>query len=578
MAPNETPLLIVDDDAGLLRQLRWAFSDHKVYTASTRQEAIAVVEKDSIPVAIVDLGLPPDPDGASEGLAILAEILAVATATKVIIATGNETREHALRAIALGAYDFYQKPINIDVLQLIVSRAGQMFELEAENRRLLEAALASPIDGIIANSTGILRVLRTIEKIAPTDVAVLLRGESGTGKELLAQAIHKLSARARDPFVPINCAAIPETLLESELFGHEKGAFTGAVKQTIGRIESADGGTLFLDEIGDVPLPMQVKLLRFLQNQVVERVGGRQPVQVDVRIVCATNQDLELMMAEGRFREDLYYRLNEVTVRVPPLRERASDGVVLANFFMRRLAAEYGRSVRGFGTDALAAMSEYAWPGNVRELENRVKRAVVMTDGPLLSAADLGLAASGEKPQSLGIREARARAEREVLQLALAQAGSNLSKAAKLLGISRPTLYDLMQQHQIVERRPTYPEQFCRLGQIGAGLGESQLEHFALGTSPGLANAEGLRLFAGRGEPEIDSRQQRTVAHDDRSLHAVFELAHVSRPRIFAHRSQGSGAEAAHQASIFGGETPHEKTGEDDPVRSALTQWRHTYG
>src|SRR5467141_1864193 len=449
MAPNETPLLIVDDDAGLLRQLRWAFSDHKVYPAGMRQEAIDFVRKDSIPVAIVDLGLPPDPDGASEGLAILAEILAVAPATKVIIATGNETREHALRAIALGAYDFYQKPINIDVLQLIVSRAGQMFELEAENRRLLEAALASPVDGIIANSTGILRVLRTIEKIAPTDVAVLLRGESGTGKELLAQAIHKLSARAREPFVPINCAAIPETLLESELFGHEKGSFTGAVKQTIGRIESADGGTLFLDEIGDVPLPMQVQLLRFLQNQVVERIGGRQPVQVDVRIVCATNQDLELMMAEGRFREDLYYRLNEVTVGVPPLRERESDAVVLASFFMRRFAAEYGRSVRGFGTAALAAISEYAWPGNVRELENRVKRAVVMTDGPLLSAADLGLAAYGEKPQSLGLREARARAEREVLQLALAQAGSNLSKAAKLLGISRPTLYDLMQQHQI---------------------------------------------------------------------------------------------------------------------------------
>ena len=305
------------------------------------------------------------------------------------------------------------------------------------------------IDGIIASSTEMLTVLRTIEKIAPTDVAVLLRGESGTGKELLAQAIHKLSERAREPFIPINCAAIPETLLESELFGHEKGAFTGAVKQTIGRIESADGGTLFLDEIGDVSLPMQVKLLRFLQDQVVERIGGRKPLQVDVRIVCATNQDLDLMMAEGRFREDLYYRLNEVTVRVPSLRERGSDAVVLASFFMRRFAAEYGRSVRGFGTAALAAMSEYSWPGNVRELENRVKRAVVMTDGPLLSAADLGLAVSREKPQSLLIREARARAEREVLQLALAQAGSNLSKAAKLLGISRPTLYDLMQQHLI---------------------------------------------------------------------------------------------------------------------------------
>ena len=302
MSTIERPLLIVDDDPGLLRQLRWAFSDHKVYPASTRQEATDLVRKNPVPVAIVDLGLPPDPDGASEGLAILADILTIAPAAKVIIATGNETREHALRAIALGAYDFYQKPIDIDVLQLIVARAERIFDLEAENRRLLEATAASPIDGIIASSQEMLGVLRSIEKMAPTDVTVLLRGESGTGKELLARAVHKLSARAREPFVPINCAAIPETLLESELFGYEKGAFTGALKQTIGRIESADRGTLFLDEIGDVPLPMQVKLLRFLQDQVVERIGGRSPVQVDVRIVCATNQDLNLMMAEGRFR------------------------------------------------------------------------------------------------------------------------------------------------------------------------------------------------------------------------------------------------------------------------------------
>jgi two-component system NtrC family response regulator len=449
MSTTERPLLIVDDDPGLLRQLRWAFSDHKVYPASTRQEAADLVRKDPVPVAIVDLGLPPDPDGASEGLAILADILAIAPTTKVIIATGNETREYALRAIAAGAYDFYQKPIDIDVLQLIVARAERIFDLEAENRRLLEATAASPIDGIIASGPEMLRVLRNIEKMAPTDVAVLLRGESGTGKELLARAVHKLSARAREPFVPINCAAIPETLLESELFGHEKGAFTGALKQTIGRIESADRGTLFLDEIGDVPLPMQVKLLRFLQDQVVERIGGRNPVQVDVRIVCATNQDLNLMMAEGRFREDLYYRLNEVTVQVPQLRERAADVVVLASFFLSRFATEYGRLARGFSATALAALRDHPWPGNVRELENRVKRAVVMTDGPLLSAADLGLTAPAEDTQSLTIRDARARAEREVLQLALAQAGSNLSKAAKLLGISRPTLYDLMQQHRI---------------------------------------------------------------------------------------------------------------------------------
>ena len=449
MSTIERPLLIVDDDPGLLRQLRWAFSDHKVYPASTRQEATDLVRKNPVPVAIVDLGLPPDPDGASEGLAILADILTIAPAAKVIIATGNETREHALRAIALGAYDFYQKPIDIDVLQLIVARAERIFDLEAENRRLLEATAASPIDGIIASGPEMSTVLRNIEKMAPTDVAVLLRGESGTGKELLARAVHKLSARAREPFVPINCAAIPETLLESELFGYEKGAFTGALKQTIGRIESADRGTLFLDEIGDVPLPMQVKLLRFLQDQVVERIGGRNPVQVEVRIVCATNQDLNLMMAEGRFREDLYHRLNEVTVQVPPLRERAADVVVLASFFLNRFATEYGRSARGFSATALAALRDHPWPGNVRELENRIKRAVVMTDGPLLSAADLGLTTPGEDTQSLTIRDARARAEREVLQLALAQAGSNLSKAAKLLGISRPTLYDLMQQHRI---------------------------------------------------------------------------------------------------------------------------------
>ena len=382
-------------------------------------------------------------------MATLSEILTIAPATKVIIATGNETREHALRAVALGAYDFYQKPIDIDVLRLIVSRAGQMFELEAENRRLIDAAAMSPVDGIIAGSPEMLQVLRNIEKIAPTDVAVLLLGESGTGKELLARAIHKMSARAVAPFVPINCAAIPETLLESELFGHEKGAFTGALKQNIGRIESADRGTLFLDEIGDVPLTMQVKLLRFLQDQVVERIGGRKPVQVDVRIVCATNQDLDRLMAEGRFREDLFYRLNEVTVRVPPLRERLGDAILLGSFYLRRFASEYGRQVRGLSAAALTAIQAHQWPGNVRELENRIKRAVVMSDGPLASAADLGFSGRENEPQSLGIRAARARAEREVLQLALAQAGSNLSKAAKLLGISRPTLYDLMQQHQI---------------------------------------------------------------------------------------------------------------------------------
>jgi two-component system, NtrC family, response regulator len=449
MSPSGKSLLIVDDDSGLLRQLRWAFADHKVYPAASRHEAIEIIRAEPVPVAILDLGLPPDPDGASEGLATLMEIREIGPATKVIIATGNETREHALRAIALGAYDFYQKPIDIEVLRMIVGRAEQMFELEAENRRLNEVATASPVDGIIASSPEMLQALRNIEKLAPTDVAVLLLGESGTGKELLAHALHRLSRRAHAPFIPINCAAIPETLLESELFGHEKGAFTGAVRQTIGRIESAHRGTLFLDEIGDLPLPMQVKLLRFLQDQIVERIGGRKPIQVDVRIVCATNQDLDRMLVDGHFRDDLFYRLNEVAVRVPPLRERPADAVVLASFFLRRFAAEYGRAARGLSSSALAAIRDHPWPGNVRELENRVKRAVVMTDGALVSAADLDLSTSEDEAKSLDIRSARSRAEREVIQLALAQAGSNLSKAAKLLGISRPTLYDLMQQHQL---------------------------------------------------------------------------------------------------------------------------------
>ena len=449
-SPAEKSLLIVDDDNGLVRQLRWAFSEHKVHTAGNRRDAVGLLRAHAAPpVAILDLGLPPDPDGASEGLATLSEIREVAPAIKVIIATGNETREHALRAIALGAYDFYQKPIDIDVLRMIVVRAEQMFELESENRRLADAAASSPIDGIVATSPQMLDVLRSVEKLAPTDVAVLLLGESGTGKELLARAIHKLSRRASGPFVAINCAAIPETLLESELFGHEKGAFTGAVRQNIGRIESAHEGTLFLDEIGDLPLAMQVKLLRFLQDQVIERVGGRRPVQVNVRIVCATNRDLDQMMVEGNFREDLFYRLNEVTIRVPPLRERPTDAILLASFFLRKLAAEYGRSNRGLAATAVAAIRDYSWPGNVRELENRIKRAVVMTEGPLVSAADLDLPTAEDQAKSLDIRAARARAEREVLQLALTQAGSNLSKAARLLGISRPTLYDLMQQHRL---------------------------------------------------------------------------------------------------------------------------------
>ena len=379
MSGSKPPLLVVEDDEGLRRQYRWSLGDYHVVGASTRQEALELFERERPAVAIVDLGLPPDPDGATEGLATLQGILAVAPETKVIVVTGNELRENAIKAVGAGAYDFCQKPIDSAMLALIVKRAAQLHELEAENRELARLSSISPIDGIVGTSPQMLQVFRSVERIAPTDVSVLLLGESGTGKELLAQAIHRLSPRASKPFIAINCAAIPETLLESELFGHEKGAFTGAVKQTIGKIERANHGTLFLDEIGDLSVAMQVKLLRFLQNQVIERVGGRDEIRVDARIVCATNQNLGELMKQGRFREDLYYRLNELTIKVPPLRERQGDAVLLANYFLRRFNSEFNRRLKGFAPDALAAIAADPWRGNVRELENRIKRAAVMS-------------------------------------------------------------------------------------------------------------------------------------------------------------------------------------------------------
>jgi two-component system, NtrC family, response regulator len=445
MKDTKLSILLVEDDEGLIRQYRWALADCEVAVASNRENAIAEFRRVRPPVVILDLGLPPEPDTVREGMITLEAILATAPETKVIVATGQENHEAALRAIALGAYDFYQKPVDVDLLRHMIERAAKLADLEGENRRLLELAPRSPIDGIVAASPQMSRALRTIEKIAPTDVAVLLLGESGTGKEVLAQAIHRLSPRAKKPFVAINCAAIPETLLESELFGHEKGAFTGAVKQTIGKIESANGGTLFLDEIGDVPLAMQVKLLRFLQDQVVERIGGHRPIQVDVRIVCATNQNLDEFMASGKFREDLYYRLNEVRMVIPPLREREGDPILLATYFLKKFNGQFGRKLKGFGSDALAAIATHPWRGNVRELENRVKRGVVMADGSTITAADLELAAAELPNGSLDLREARARAERGVVQMALAQTNGNLSRASKLLGISRPTLYGLLE-------------------------------------------------------------------------------------------------------------------------------------
>jgi len=406
-----------------------------------------LVKKERPPVVIMDLGLPPDPDGVSEGFATLEEVQRIAPETKVIIVTGNGERKNALKAVGAGAYDFCEKPVELEVLRTIIDRGLNLHRLEEENRRLAARPARSPIDRIVTAHQSMLKVCRDVERLATTNVPVLLLGESGTGKEALAQALHELGPRNKFPFVAINCGAIPENLLESELFGHERGAFTGAVKQTIGKIEAAHKGTLFLDEIGDLPHPLQVKLLRFLQDQIVERIGSRQKIQVDVRIVSATNQNLEERVQQAAFRSDLYYRMNAVTVRIPPLRDRGGDVTLLANFFLNRFNQEFGRNIRGFTEVANTALSAHAWPGNVRELENRMKRAVVMADRRIIDAADLELAPAHETLPDLDLRAARLRAEREVIQVALARSSNTLSVAARLLGVSRPTLYSLMQAH-----------------------------------------------------------------------------------------------------------------------------------
>ncbi len=440
-------LLIVEDDEGLCRQYRWALSQYELLIVHARPQAIATALKEQPPVAIMDLGLPPDPDGVSEGFATLEALARQHPDMKLIIATSHGDREHALRAINSGAYDFCEKPMDIDLLRGIIDRALKVYDLEQENRRLAEAPGGSPIKRIITTDDAMLKVCRTIEKVANTNVSVLLLGESGTGKEALARAVHDLGPRARQPFIAINCGAIPENLLESELFGYERGAFTGAVKQTIGKIEAANHGTLFLDEIGDLPYPLQVKLLRFLQEQVIERVGGRQTIPVDVRVVSATNQTLEAQVGEGQFRSDLFYRLNSITVRIPPLRERGGDAVLLARYFLNRFNREFNRNIRGLADGASAALAAHDWPGNVRELENRMKRAVVMSENRVIDAADLELAPVEPDDADLDLRAARLRAERAVLQQALARSNGRLAQAAKLLGVSRPTLYSLMESH-----------------------------------------------------------------------------------------------------------------------------------
>jgi two-component system NtrC family response regulator len=444
-------LLIVEDDPGLQSQLRWQFADaYEVLVAGDRESALAQIRRHEPPVVLQDLGLPPDDEGTSEGFATLEQTLALMPCAKVIVVTGHGDQQNAVRAVGLGAYDFYEKPVNTEILQLIVSRAYRVYELEEENRQLQKQRGSSPLDGVVAASDRMLQVCRMIEKVAPTSATTLLLGESGTGKEVLARALHSLSPRAKKAFVAINCAAIPENLLESELFGYERGAFTGAVKQTPGKVETADGGTLFLDEIGDMPMSLQAKLLRFLQQRVIERVGGRTEIPVDVRVVCATNQNLATAISEGRFREDLYYRISEITIQIPPLRER--DGgcrILLARTMLERFAAQHKRVFRGFSPDAQNAIERYRWPGNVREMENKIKGAVIMAEGKHVTAVDLGLPTDEAEAPDLNLREVRREAESRAIRNALAYAGGNISKTAQLLGVTRPTLYDLLEKYGI---------------------------------------------------------------------------------------------------------------------------------
>ncbi|NML94216.1 PEP-CTERM-box response regulator transcription factor [Novosphingobium olei] len=452
MADDRPKLLIVEDDPGLQAQLKWAYEDFEVFIAGDRASALALLRSEEPPVVTLDLGLPPDPDGTSEGFAVLDEIMALKPDTKVVVASGHGARESALRAISHGAYDFYQKPVDIDALGLIVRRALHLHRIERENRMLAEKAPADNrvLGRLVTGAPEMVKVARTIERVANTNVSVMLLGASGTGKELLARGLHDASIRSKGAFIAINCAAIPENLLESELFGHEKGAFTGAVKTTEGKIELANGGTLFLDEVGDIPLQLQVKLLRFLQERTIERIGGRKSIEVDTRIVCATHQNLEAMIADGRFREDLYYRLAEIVVRIPSLSDRPGDAALLAKVFLTRFAKEMNPQVKGFAPDALAAIDSWGWPGNVRELENRVKRAVIMADAKLVTALDLDLEGGdndGETP--LNLKSAREATDRKVIRHALARSEGNISSTARLLGISRPTLYDLLKQYDL---------------------------------------------------------------------------------------------------------------------------------
>lgn len=447
-------LLVVDDDSGIRDQLTWIFEDYEVVSAENREVAIKQLRRYEPAVVTLDLGLPPMAHGCEEGMETLKEILQLAPLTKVIMVTGQNEKVIAMEAISLGAYDFYTKPIEPDTLCLIVKRAFYLQSLESERKKFFENVYIPKIPGFLTASHQMGQVCRMVEKVAPNNVTTLLFGESGTGKEILAKGLHDLSPRKDKPFIAINCAAIPENLLESELFGYERGAFTGAHKQTKGKIELAQGGTLFLDEIGDLPLALQPKLLRFLQERVIERLGGREKIEVDVRVVSATHQDLRSLMHAQQFREDLYYRLAEVTIQIPPLRERTEDILVLANLFLRNYREECSKTVKRFSQVAIEQMMAYGWPGNVRELENKVKRAVIMAEGNEISVEDLDLPTSENIEDSFNLKSIKYKVEKEAIQKALALSQGNVSKAAEVLGITRPTLYNLMEKIGIKEKEP----------------------------------------------------------------------------------------------------------------------------
>jgi two-component system, NtrC family, response regulator len=440
-------LLIVEDDEELRTQMKWALvQDYEVFLANDRPNALEILRSERPAVVTLDLGLPPHPEGVEEGFLALADMLEQNSLAKVIIITGQGEKDNALKAIGQGAYDFFCKPIQIDELKVVLSRAFHLSRLEMENRELQQKVTGEAFDKMLGTSPKMQEVFAAIRKVATTEVPVLITGESGTGKELVARAIHRESSKKDGPFVVINCGAIPENLLESELFGHEKGSFTGAHIQRKGRIEAAHGGTLFLDEIGELSLPLQVKLLRFLQEQRIERVGGREEIVVEARVLTATNMDLKQGISDGRFREDLYYRIEVVSIDLPPLRKREGDILLLANAFLRKYVAENKKKITGFTKQALREIEVYGWPGNIRELENRIKRAVIMAEGSRITPMDLELTSSHAKYEGKSLKEARDAMERDLVKRAISRNKGNLTKAAEELGLSRPTLYEMMEK------------------------------------------------------------------------------------------------------------------------------------